>query len=56
MEGPVSSAYSPASPRVSPFIRPPGTGSFSTTVTFKPRPARLIAADKPPGPAPTTMT
>jgi hypothetical protein len=56
MDGPVSSAYSPRSPSVRPFIRPPGTASFSTTVTFNPWPARLMAADNPPGPAPTTMT
>src|SRR4051812_43223264 len=36
--------------------RPPGTGSRSTTVTRRPRPARCSAADNPASPAPTTTT
>src|ERR1700747_1882723 len=51
--GPGSKRYPSTSSRPA---RPPGTGSRSTTVTARPRPARCSAAASPARPAPTTTT
>src|SRR5688572_27744971 len=51
--GPTSSVNPPS--RTMP-ARPPGTGDCSSTVTSCPRRLRCAAADRPPSPAPITIT
>src|SRR5256885_1766361 len=51
--GPVSNSYPPSVRRP---VRPPGTGSRSTTVTSRPAAARCSAQASPPSPAPTMTT